>query len=232
MRTLQHRQIVEDAAKSRVAPADHICVFLKPGENAVPITHTEGFRHYPGTTPIPRHLQEYLTYKGDQRKNLLSHWVYRQLASPIWMDVRRGRLIPCDDDRENPEEKHVCRLQLDVIERCLMLWSNPGDVMLTPFAGVGSEIYQAVRMGRKAIGMELKASYWRQAVQNIPKAYLPEEDELSLAINRDEEEESLDWFNRLEKDDQSPLLPVLGGDDDEVPINSMGGFSLLEDNEE
>lgn len=187
MRTLQHRQLVEDASHSRVAPADHIVVFLKPGDSAVPITHERGFRRYAGSTPIPRELLEYLDFKGDQRQNRLSHWIYRQYASPIWMDIRRGRIMPFDDERENPEERHCCPLQLDVIERCLSLWSNPSDVMLTPFMGVGSEVFQAVRMGRKAVGTELKGTYYRQAVENIPKAYLPEEDELPLAINHDDD---------------------------------------------
>jgi hypothetical protein len=190
MRTLQHRQIVEDAGRSRVAPADHICVFLKPGDNPVPITHEHGFKRYAGANPIPAALREYLTYSGDQRKNLLSHWIYRQYASPVWMDVRRGRIMPFDEERETPEERHCCPLQLDVIERCLSLWSNPRETMLTPFMGVGSEVFQAVRMGRRAIGTELKGTYYRQAVENIPRAYLPEEDELPLAIDRDHEDEA------------------------------------------
>ena len=190
MRTLQHRQIVEDSGRSRVAPADHIVVFLKPGDNAVPITHADGFRRYAGANPIPSKLHPYLHYTGDQRKNLLSHWIYRQYASPVWMDIRRGKIMPFDEERETPEERHCCPLQLDVIERCLSLWSNPGETMLTPFMGVGSEVFQAVRMGRKAIGMELKPTYFRQAVENIPRAYLPEEDELPMSYAPDDGDES------------------------------------------
>ena len=187
MRTLQHRQVVEDSGRSRVAPADHVVVFLKPGDNRVPIAHAGGFRRYAGATPIPSRLHPYLHYTGDQRKNLLSHWIYRQYASPVWMDVRRGRIMPFDEERESPEERHCCPLQLDVIERCLALWSNPGETMLTPFMGVGSEVFQAVRMGRKAIGMELKPTYYRQAVENVPKAYHPEDDELPLSYGPEDD---------------------------------------------
>jgi DNA modification methylase len=169
MRTLQHRQIVEDSTNSRIAPADHLCVFLKAGDSEVPVEHKYGFRHYAGERKVPAELREYVGYKGDQRKNLLSQWIYRQYASPVWMDIRRGKIMPHDDERENPEEKHVCPLQLDVIERCLSLWSNPKDTMLTPFMGIGSEVYQAVKMDRKAIGCELKPTYYRQAVENLAK---------------------------------------------------------------
>jgi DNA modification methylase len=194
MKTLMHKTIVEDACRSRIAPGDHLLVFLKPGENRVPVTHEHGFKHYAGANPIPRHLHEYLHWKGDQRENSLSHWIYRQYASPVWMDIRRGRLMPFDEEREDPEEKHICPLQLDVIERCLALWSNPGETMLTPFMGVGSEVYQAVRMGRRAIGCELKATYYRQALENIDRAYLPEEDELPLDLTPDQEEQETSLF--------------------------------------
>jgi hypothetical protein len=108
MKTLMHMTIVKDSATSRIAPADHLCVFLKPGINAEPITHERGFRTYPGSRLIPRELREYLNFKGDQRENRLSHWIYRQLASPVWMDIRRGRMLPFDESKEDPEERHVC----------------------------------------------------------------------------------------------------------------------------
>lgn len=168
MTTLMHKTIVEDSSRSRVAPADYIVIFRKPGDNPQPITHPEGFREYAGATPIPAELaREYGNYRGDPRGNRMSHWIYRQYASPVWMDIRRGRLLPYKPARETIEEKHVCPLQLDVIDRCLALWSNRGDVVLTPFMGVGSEVYESVRMGRKAIGMELKSTYFRQAVENM-----------------------------------------------------------------
>lgn len=169
MKSLMHKTVsVVDSAQSRIAPADYLLVFKKPGTNAEPITHKQGFRYYAGETPLPADLvRDFGSYKGDPRGNLLSHWIWRQYASPVWMDIRRGRLLPFDEARENPEEKHVCPLQLDVIDRCLVLWSNPGDRVLTPFMGIGSEVYEAVVHGRRGIGIELKASYFRQASQNL-----------------------------------------------------------------
>lgn len=166
---LMHKTVsVVDSCKTRVAPADYLLVFFKPGENANPVLHEKGFRIYAGGTPLPADLvRDYGSFKGDPRENLLSHWIWRQYASPVWMDIRRGRLMPYDEAKENPEEKHVCPLQLDVIDRCLALWSNPGDVILSPFMGVGSEVYSAVANGRKGIGTELKATYYRQALQNL-----------------------------------------------------------------
>ncbi len=188
MKTLMHKTIVADSATSRIAPADYILVFLKPGINAVPITHTTGFRNYAGGRLIPARLRDYLSYKGDQKGNSLSHWIYRQYANPIWMDIRRGRLLPFNESKENPEERHVCPLQLDTIERLLVLWSNPGETILTPFAGVGSELWMSVRMGRKAIGAELKASYYRQALANMAMVDRPEDGDLKFGMGNGESE--------------------------------------------
>lgn len=167
MISLMHKTLCEDSARSRIAPGDYLLMFLAPGKNPQPITHERGFREYAGGTPIPADLREYEGFNGDTRENILSHWIYRQYASPVWNDIRRGRLLPYNEAKENPEEKHVCPLQLDVIDRCLAMWSNPGDTVLTPFMGVGSEVYEAVRMGRRAIGCELKGTYYRQAAQNL-----------------------------------------------------------------
>lgn len=171
MKTLMHKTIVEDAAKSRIAPADHLLIFKKAGINPAPVTHKHGFKSYAGARGIPAELQrEFEGYTGDQRKNAMSHWIYRQYASPVWMDIRRGRLLPHRSCKENPEERHVCPLQLDCIERCIDMWSNRGDTVLTPFMGVGSEVYCAVQMERLGIGMELKSTYYRQAVKNVKSA--------------------------------------------------------------
>lgn len=169
MKSLMHKTVsVTDSAQSRIAPADYLLVFKKAGANAEPIKHEKGFRYYAGETPMPADLvRDFGSFKGDPRENLLSHWIWRQYASPVWMDIRRGRLLPCQEERENEEEKHVCRLQLDVIDRCLTLWSNPGDRVLTPFMGIGSEVYEAVVHGRRSVGVELKASYYRQAARNL-----------------------------------------------------------------
>lgn len=168
MRSLMHKSIVEDSAKCRVAGADYVLVFAKGGENPEPIEHPHGLKTYAGAEPVPEDLvSRFANYKGDQRKNLLSHWIWRRYASPVWMDIRPGRLLPYAAAKESDEERHVCALQLDVIERCLTLWSNPGDVVLSPFMGVGSEIAGSLMNGRKGIGIELKGSYFRHAVMNI-----------------------------------------------------------------
>lgn len=180
VRSLQHKSIVTGNFKVRVAGPDYVLVFVKGGQETSPIKHPTGLQSYAGETPIPETFfdgqgrahpaSEYVDYTGDQRKNLRSHWIWRNYASPVWMDIRSGRLLPYADSKETDEEKHVCPLQLDVIERCITLWSNPGDVVLTPFMGVGSEAYMATLMGRKALGVELKTTYYNQAVKNVASA--------------------------------------------------------------
>ena len=155
-------------------------VFVKGGKELEPIKHPTGLQSYAGETKIPETFfdgdgrahpaSEYVDYKGDQRKNLRSHWIWRNYASPVWMDIRSGRLMPFEESKETEEEKHVCPLQLDVIERCLELWSNEGDTVLTPFMGVGSEVYMAVLRKRRGVGIELKPSYFRQAKKNVQLA--------------------------------------------------------------
>ena len=214
MKSLMHMTIVNDSSCSRVAPADYILVFLKSGKSEVPISHQTGFRHYAGGKLIPAFLREYANYQGDQRKNLLSHWIYRQYASPVWMDIRRGRLLPFNESKENPEERHVCPLQLDTIERCLVLWSNPGDRVLTPFAGVGSEMWMSVRMGRKAIGCELKASYYRQALANLEMVDRPEDGDLKFGISEDDASDS-DVEAANEPKDEPGMFALMGSDCEE-----------------
>ena len=109
-------------------------------------------------------------YEGDQKKNRFSHWIWRQYASAFWDDVRLDRVLPYREARGEDDEKHVHPLQLDVIDRCLTLWSNPAENVLTPFMGVGSEVYAAVMGGRKGIGIELKETYYRQALRNLQDA--------------------------------------------------------------
>ncbi len=188
MKTLMHQTLVADSARTRIAPADYILVFLKSGDNKVPITHETGFKFYAGSKLIPAKLRDYINFRGEQRENSLSHWIFRQYANPIWMDIRRGRLLPFNESKENPEERHVCPLQLDTIERCLVLWSNPGETILTPFAGIGSELWMSVRLGRKAIGAELKASYYRQALQNMEMVDRPEDGDLKFGMDADNRE--------------------------------------------
>lgn len=124
-------------------------------------------------------------YKGhkDQRTNKLSHIIWQRYASSVWDDVRSENILPFRESKEDEDEKHVHPLQLDVIDRLVELYSNPGEVVLTPFMGVGSEVYSPVSLGRKAIGIELKDSYYRQAIENlkhVESRFKEEDNQLSL----------------------------------------------------
>jgi len=169
-KALAHKSIVDDSSRCTVASADYLLLFRRHGKNAVPITHPNGLTDYAGERQIPADLRKYRGWTGDQIENRYSHWIWRQYASAFWDDVRLDRVLPFREARDSEDEKHVHPLQLDVIDRCLVLWSNPGEVVLTPFMGVGSEVYGAVRAGRKGIGIELKPSYYRQAVKNVAAA--------------------------------------------------------------
>jgi DNA modification methylase len=191
MRSLMHKMIVQDSSMCRVAGPDYLLVFKRAGTNEVPITHPNGLKTYAGETPIPEDLLSgYSKFTGDQRKNLLSHWIWRRYASPVWMDIRSGRLMPYREAKETSEEKHVCPLQLDVIERALTLWSNPGDVVLTPFMGVGSEVFGALQNGRRAIGIELKPTYYRQAVKNVENAHIIDDSKQTLLFQQETDDET------------------------------------------
>ena len=167
MKSLAHQTIVEDSTKCSNASADYLLVFRKKGVNEIPVAHPEGLSEYIGEREIPTDLLSYKGWSGKQIENRLSHWIWRQYASAFWDDIRINRVLPFKPARDSDDEKHVHPLQLDVIERCCVLWSNPGETILTPFMGVGSEVYGALNMGRRAIGAELKESYFRQAVKNI-----------------------------------------------------------------
>lgn len=164
---LTHRQIVKDSSICGNAGADYILALRKKGERKAPIPHPLGLSNYAGAREIPEGFAvKYAEWK-DPQTNKLAHWIWQQYASAIWDDIRVGRVLPYRAARDPEDEKHVHPLQLDVIERCLVLWSGQGDVVLTPFMGVGSEAYGAICLGRRAIGIELKASYFRQAVKNL-----------------------------------------------------------------
>jgi DNA modification methylase len=163
---LAHKQIVEDSTLCDVAGADYLLCFRKVGENAVPVSHPVGLLNYAGERKIPRELHEWRGHKGKQTENRFSHWIWRNYASSVWDDIRIDRVLPYEESRDADDERHVHPLQLDVIERACVLWSNPGETVLTPFMGVGSEVYGAVLNGRRGVGMELKATYYRQAVKN------------------------------------------------------------------
>jgi DNA modification methylase len=169
-KNLAHKTIVEDSADCSNASADYLILFRRKGDNAVPIAHPNGFDRYIGEREVPRELLPYKGWTGKQTGNRYSHWIWRQYASSFWDDIRLDRVLPYREARDAEDEKHVHPLQLDVIERAVALWTNPGDVVLTPFMGVGSEVYGAVSSGRKGIGCELKPSYYRQAVKNLALA--------------------------------------------------------------
>ena len=119
---------------------------------------------------MPSDLAVFRGWTGDQKENRYSHWIWRRYASSVWDDIRMGNVLPFKDCRDPDDEKHVHPLQLDVIERIVALRSNQGETVLTPFMGVGSEVYVPLKMGRRAIGIELKESYYRQAIANINDA--------------------------------------------------------------
>lgn len=172
---LAHRQIVEDSSLCDVASADYLLRFRKRGENRIPIAHPTGLLSYAGSRDIPNELLGYRWHEGKQTENRFSHWIWRQYASAFWDDVRIDRVLPFKESKDPEDERHVHPLQLDVIERGLTLWSNPNEVVLSPFAGVGSEIYMAVKMERRGVGIELKQSYFRQMRRNVEAVAQPEE---------------------------------------------------------
>lgn len=167
MKALAHKTIVDDSSRCGVASADYLLMFRRTGDNPVPIVHPVGLLDYAGERQPPADVLKYRGWTGNQIENRYSHWIWRQYASAFWDDVRPGRVLPFREARDGEDEKHVHPLQLDVIDRCLTLWSNPGERVLTPFMGVGSEVYSAVRAGRIGVGAELKPSYYRQAVKNL-----------------------------------------------------------------
>lgn len=182
-KNLAHKTIVEDSSRCSNAAADYLLVFRRTGENPVPIEHPHGLTQYAGERSIPGELAPWRGWTGNQIENRWSHWIWRQYASAFWDDIRLGRVLPYQEARDEEDEKHVHPLQLDVIERCTVLWSNPGEVVFTPFMGVGSEVYGAVVNGRKGVGVELKDTYFRQSVKNMAVAaesVIVEQPELAL----------------------------------------------------
>lgn len=177
---LAHQTIVEDSSRCSVASADYLLVFRRDGENHVPIAHPSGLTHYAGSRPIPPDVMTYKGWQGLQIENRYSHWIWRQYASAFWDDVRLDRVLPYKKTRDEEDERHIHPLQLDVIDRAIVLWSNPGERVLTPFMGVGSEVYGAVAAGRVGIGIELKPSYYRQAVKNVKHALEDEHIDMPL----------------------------------------------------
>jgi DNA modification methylase len=191
VQSLMHKFIVEDSTKCFTAMPDYVLIFTKKGENEVPVTHNEGLKYYAGEIPVlpnilrawnnandsdlnEAQLWDYLNTKfkdhKDPKSNKLSHYIWQRYASSVWDDIRIDNVLPFKQTKEEDDEKHVHPLQLDVIDRIVQLYSNPNEVVFTPFMGVGSEVFSPVSLGRKAIGVELKDSYYKQAILNIKEA--------------------------------------------------------------
>ncbi len=154
---LLHKQVLKDKAMVRQGIPDYLVTFRKPGRNEDPISGP--FTYFAGEDPpVP----------NGQTNPSIDIW--QRYASPVWMDVNPTRTLQTGSAKEHPDERHICPLQLDVIDRAVQLWTNPGDTVLTPFGGIGSEGYEAVKMGRKAVLVELKESYYRQRVANMRRA--------------------------------------------------------------
>ena len=164
---LSHRTIVEDGSLGGVASADELLVFRKRGKATEPADHPTGLDYYAGGEEIPGDLLKFRNWPDKQTGNRYSHWIWRRYASSVWDDVRPGHVLPFRDAKDPDDEKHVHPLQLDVIARFVQLRTSPGERVLTPFMGVGSEVFETVRLGRIGIGIELKQSYYVQAVRNM-----------------------------------------------------------------
>jgi hypothetical protein len=155
---LLHKQVVKDSCMSRQGIPDYLVTFRKPGENP---ERVEGlFDHYAGEKEIKK--------TDSAVKDSINIW--QQYASPVWMDINPSDTLQRESAREEKDERHICPLQLQVIERAIQLWSNPNDIVIDPFNGIGSSGYRALQMGRRYIGIELKESYYKQAELNLKRA--------------------------------------------------------------
>jgi DNA modification methylase len=188
MKSLHHKTLCEDSTRNSIANGDYLLMFRKKGENKLPVIHETGLHEYAGENQPPSELLRYRGMKGDQKMNRFSQYIWRQYASCVWMDIRIDRVLPYRDSKEGEDEKHVHPLQLDVIDRSVVMWSNPGETVLTPFMGVGSEVFGAVRNGRRGIGFELKTAYFLQAKQNLEAVDdMPSDDQLDMFATTSED---------------------------------------------
>jgi DNA modification methylase len=178
LRALMHVQLCTDSSKSRGALADYLLFFKKKGDNVVPISHPIGLTNYAGDLELMNEVElaEYKELKNtyinhtEDHTNRLSQFIWRRYASSAWEDIRANVCLSYQEARDKEDDRHVCPLQLDIITRAVTLYSNPGEVVFTPFMGIGSEVYAAVTAGRKGVGVELKPSYFNQACKNLKPA--------------------------------------------------------------
>lgn len=162
---LLHKQLKKDSCMSRQGIADFLVTMRKPGDNPERVTHTND------SFPV---------------------YVWQHYASPVWMDIKESDTLQRKSAREEKDERHICPLQLEVIRRCIELWTNPGDIVFDPFTGIGSTEYVALRSGRRALGCELKPSYWQQAVANCRAA-------LEETVLEDLKEAKAEYFREGDK---------------------------------
>ena len=174
---LLHKQICKDSSMCRQGLPDYLVTMRKPGENPELIAHPEGFESYigedePEGAKIERPQPDAEEYEKKEKYNevpVYSHQVWRKYASPVWMDIRQSNTLNGKSARDEQDERHICPLQLDVIARGINLWTNENDIVLDPFAGIGSSNYVALKMGRRTIGVELKENYYNLALENVEK---------------------------------------------------------------
>ena len=197
LRSLHHKTLVEDSASVSIANADYLCVFRRSGDNPVPVAHPQGLLDYAGSTEVPEEVMKWRKHKGNQIENAYSQWIWRQYASSNWHDIRVDRTLgkgaslysANKAEKDEPDEKHMHPLQLDVIDRACVMWSNPGETVITPFLGIGSEVYGAVRNGRRGVGIELKPGYYRQAIKHL------------AAIKNEKQEDNLQLPDEITSDE-------------------------------
>lgn len=188
VQSLMHKYIMEDSTKCFTANPDYILIFKKKGENKVPVIHPFGINEYFGETLIIPNILKAWNNKNESNLNAdelahhlksineddkvtkYNHTVWQRYASSVWDDIREGNVLPFHDSKEEDDEKHVTPTQLDVIDRIVEMYSNEGEIVLSPFTGIGTDIYSPVSMGRRAIGIELKDSYYKQAILNLKDA--------------------------------------------------------------
>ena len=160
--SLAHKQISKDASRCAMGLPDYVITMRKKGNNPEPVSKGRGFEYYIGGQKEPNALKE-----NNPRTNKYSHKVWQRYASPVWFDINQTNTLNTVMAKEKEDERHICPLQLDVIRRCLELWTNKEDIVFSPFAGIGSEGYVSLEMQRRFIGIELKKSYFDCAIKNL-----------------------------------------------------------------
>lgn len=202
LRALMHVQMVTDTTKCRGALADYLLIFKKKGENEVLVEKPFGLTNYAGDLELMNEVEkmEYMQLKNDYVKytedqtNRLSQFIWRRYASSAWEDIRANVCLSYKEGRDKDDDRHVCPLQLDIITRTVELYTNKNEVVLTPFMGIGSEVYAAVQAGRKGIGIELKPSYFKQAIKNLKGVDEVKEDAQINLFAEVEDNEVLEQF--------------------------------------